>query len=360
MLDEVVVEEFNLQAYEMTLSEAKKPLVSQTPLKHFSPFTFSAKGKNTGINALENIYLNVDDQNGTVTNSAQIPYFPPGFELVFNSLETFTPQQPGTYQFWHQFLAPGIDLTGPTNEAMVEITVSDSTFATENGTLEGGVGGSDVITFGNIYQLLENDKFTSFTIGWHELTDNISFTVSLFRINMPDSSIVEEVYQSEPIVRGPEMANQYISWNLETPVSLEPGYYALMVNQLDATSIRVGYDGEANGLFWRKSGNDVTTFENTQWGNVAIRMHVFDEGVGIHSVSEASAIRIYPNPATDRLFIINGLEKTLEASIYTLDGRYIETIRLRPGNTTFSVDHLKSGTYLIKSETVNHQLFIIR
>ncbi|MDV7392449.1 hypothetical protein RZS08_13880, partial [Arthrospira platensis SPKY1] len=185
--------------------------------------------------------------------------------------------------------------------AMVEITVSDSTFATENGTLEGGVGGSDVITFGNIYQLLENDKFTSFTIGWHELTDNISFTVSLFRINMPDSSIVEEVYQSEPIVRGPEMANQYISWNLETAVSLEPGYYALMVNQLDATSIRVGYTGEANGLFWRKSGNEVTTFENTQWGNVAIRMHVFDEGVGIHSVSKASAIRFYPNPASDRL-----------------------------------------------------------
>ncbi|MDP2236570.1 MAG: T9SS type A sorting domain-containing protein [Bacteroidales bacterium] len=347
MIDEVTISEFNLQPYQMTISDLKTPKYASTPLNHFSPFNFGAKGENTGINGIPNLHLNIYDGNGNVANSNTIAFFPAGIEFTFTTNPVFVPTQSGEYYFYHHFLATGIDLSGPTNEAMLRIFVSDSVFSTEYGELEGAIGGSNDITFGNLYQLLQTDRFRSFTIGWHELTNSLNFTVSLFEINMADSTIISEVYTSPEIFRDPSMTGQYITWHLPQAIELAAGYYALMVNQTGTTSVRVGYDGANNGLFWRKSENNLTTFENTQWGNVAIRMNVKDAGVGI-SETENLLISVYPNPVVEKMTLnyMGNVKET--AFLYDVSGNKIASFEITPGNNTIDVSSLSNGVYFIK------------
>ncbi|MBS4062745.1 MAG: T9SS type A sorting domain-containing protein [Bacteroidetes bacterium] len=347
MIDEVTISEFNLQPYQMTISDLNVPKYASTPLNHFSPFNFGAKGENTGINGIPSLYLNISNDNGNVANSNTVAFFPAGFEFAFTANPPFVPTQSGEFYFYHHFLAAGIDLSGPTNAALLRIFVSDSVFSTEYGELEGGIGGSNDITFGNLYQLLQTDHFTSYTIGWHELTNNVNFTVSLFEINMADSTIISEIYTSPEIFRDPSMSEQFITWQLEEPVELDAGFYALMVNQTGTNSIRVGYDGTENGLFWRKTENKLTTFDNTQWGNVAIRMNVYDTGVGIEE-NESALLSVYPNPVMDKMILKYEGKQQENAFLFDISGKKIADFLVIPGANNIDVSNLSNGVYFIK------------
>jgi hypothetical protein len=357
MIDEVTISEFNLLPYQMTISDLNSPKYASTPLKHFPPFDFGAKGENTGINGIPNLYLNVANLNGNVANSNTVAFFPAGFEYLFQANPPFVPTESGTYFFNHHFLAGGIDLSGPTNEALLGIIVSDSVFSTEYGDLEGGIGGSNDITFGNLYQLLQADNLTSFTIGWHEITNNVNFTVSVFEVNMADSTIISEVYTSPEIFRDPSMSEQFITWQLEEPIGLEAGFYALMVNQTGTNSIRVGYDARENGLFWRKTENKLTTFDNTQWGNVAIRMNVYDTGVGI-TENESIGLSVYPNPVMDKM-ILNYMGNSQEiVFLYDTSGKKIADFELLPGANDIDASNLSNGVYFIKINEISIKIVV--
>ncbi len=76
------------------------------------------------------------------------------------------------------------------------------------------------------------------------------------------------------------------------------------------------------------------------------------EGTGIRPVSPYDQLEIYPNPASDNIFI-KGLPLNNRISIYDINGRLIETIE-NPGiSTKIGLDNYLPGTYMLKITNMN-------
>lgn len=359
MIEEVMITEYNLQPYGMTISNVNEPKYAQTPLRHFAPFTFGATGQNTGINAIENVYLNVYNNTGEVANSTPLPFFPPTAEFNFQAEPAFVPQTPEVYYFYHHFMAPGVDLSGSNNEALLRIAVSDSVFATDSGETTGSLGSTNPITFGNIYELIETDKFNSFTIGWNQINADLSFTVSLYAVNMTDSTVTDLVYTSPELLRTTSMSNQFITFYPDQSFSLNPGFYALMVNQLGTTNIGIGFDGSSKGLFWSLNDQSLTPYLNSQWGNLAIRLNVKDYGVGVNENTSGN-VSLYPNPVADRLQIYFNNNNSEIAKLYDATGKKVTEFVLYSGDNSFDASDLPNGFYMLKAGNHMHKIIVQR
>jgi len=64
--------------------------------------------------------------------------------------------------------------------------------------------------------------------------------------------------------------------------------------------------------------------------------------------NKQDGIMIYPNPAQDKLFIINQTTGKFEAAIFTMDGRLLGTYSLSGTKTVLDVADLTDGLYIIK------------
>jgi hypothetical protein len=73
-------------------------------------------------------------------------------------------------------------------------------------------------------------------------------------------------------------------------------------------------------------------------------------GVGINKLNKTNAIKIYPNPTSDILYIdIN--EKVKSVSIYNLDGQLVSALNFNEANKTVNFSKLERGFYFIKVST---------
>ena len=59
-----------------------------------------------------------------------------------------------------------------------------------------------------------------------------------------------------------------------------------------------------------------------------------------------SEIAIYPNPATDKIYI-NGLEQGAVISVVSLDGKILQSQKIEPNTSSVNLN-LHSGLYLLK------------
>jgi hypothetical protein len=64
--------------------------------------------------------------------------------------------------------------------------------------------------------------------------------------------------------------------------------------------------------------------------------------------NKQAGMRIYPNPAHDKLFIINPTTGKYNASIFTMDGRLLSTYSLDGTKSELDVSALTDGLYIIK------------
>jgi len=76
------------------------------------------------------------------------------------------------------------------------------------------------------------------------------------------------------------------------------------------------------------------------------------EETGIEPVSPLDRVEIYPNPASDKIFI-KGLLTNTRISIFDLNGRMMEAAERTGGSTEIVLDGYKPGIYLVKITEVN-------
>lgn len=73
--------------------------------------------------------------------------------------------------------------------------------------------------------------------------------------------------------------------------------------------------------------NTVSTISDGSWGHSAIYLTgLWADALGDVNDIDASQISIYPNPATE-YFYIEGPHPTVDVSIYSLDGKHINTFK---------------------------------
>ncbi|MEL6843623.1 MAG: sulfatase-like hydrolase/transferase [Bacteroidota bacterium] len=63
-----------------------------------------------------------------------------------------------------------------------------------------------------------------------------------------------------------------------------------------------------------------------------------------------AGLQVYPNPVEDQLYIRSDLAAPIEAVIYDLQGRQIQTISLQPGKNELDLREWPSGIYVLVSE----------
>jgi len=93
---------------------------------------------------------------------------------------------------------------------------------------------------------------------------------------------------------------------------------------------------------------------NEYWTNPGkkIQIHWFlSEATEINPFSETIEISLYPNPASSDLSVI-GIEYQCVATIYSLDGKQVQTNKFSTSNKVLNTSQLKSGIYILKIETI--------
>ncbi len=62
-------------------------------------------------------------------------------------------------------------------------------------------------------------------------------------------------------------------------------------------------------------------------------------------------VSCYPNPAKNVLYVTNTMAEDISISMYSLNGRLIQTTLNHPGTTQIDISNLASGVYILKSAT---------
>lgn len=355
MIDEVSIT--TIRSYEMTLSEVLKPNHTQTPLAHFAPFSFGARGVNSGALSIANVYLNVFNTNGDVANSQIVPVFPVGGSYNFVASPAFQPSQSGNYIFGHHFMASGIDLESPSNFSELQFQVTDSTFATDKGVMATGFSLSDESLFGTKFKLLIADDFTSYTVGWHSFAQPFSFVAELYSINETNTS-ASLVAQLDPQQVEPGSSMTWITYRLPTALRLPAGTYSLMMKKSSSGTPVLAGDASADGRFWTLTGNNLTPINDPATGNLLLRINVRDLGVSVQE-NNLSVLSLFPNPASSQVVIHNSSQKPFKAGITDALGRIVQDVELMPGQNILTTEHFTDGVYTL-IHPHGHLRFIVK
>ena len=68
--------------------------------------------------------------------------------------------------------------------------------------------------------------------------------------------------------------------------------------------------------------------------------------------SHANIYTVFPNPASDQIFISTpNDQEPATATLYDLNGRMIQTLRIQQGVNTLNVNSLPNGTYILRITT---------
>jgi hypothetical protein len=80
---------------------------------------------------------------------------------------------------------------------------------------------------------------------------------------------------------------------------------------------------------------------------------IFAQGDLVLNVEETvnAFVTCYPNPAKNVLNVRNTLTEDISISIYSVNGRLMQTTVNHPGTNQIDISNLASGVYILKSST---------
>ena len=160
-IDDVTGPEADITIPPADLVVTPKTINTMIPLQH-ATYTFSADVSNVGGELTTSTNLNITATPGGYSDALAITV-PMGYgnNQVLSSINNFTPTTKNTYTV--TFTAPVTgDPTPANNTVSQSFAVTDSTWATDNGTITNGVGSGSPLTIGNLYAVLTNEIFHPF------------------------------------------------------------------------------------------------------------------------------------------------------------------------------------------------------
>jgi len=120
----------------------------------------------------------------------------------------------------------------------------------------------------------------------------------------------------------------------------------LMEILTNSDPIAMGLGGAADSFY--NSNIDTTTTQDYYGGLVSGQESFMFETLGVDDVEvESYTISVYPNPAVDMIRIKTNLE-VKKLMLYDILGKEIQQVK---GIKNMTVDHLQSGTYILKIAT---------
>ncbi|HAP57994.1 MAG TPA: hypothetical protein DCR93_00240, partial [Cytophagales bacterium] len=191
---------------------------------------------------------------------------------------------------------------------------------------------------------LSTDDFgQSFTATASGVLNQVDFLLAASTSNSTLHVFAGNTVSGTPIYSqsGISTGSGWQSIALSTPVALSNGQVYTV--QLTNSSVKyTGSNAYAGGSYWYNSIN-YTVFDGAF--RVYIETNAARPGVSSTDLLGVVAFEVYPNPASDRLFIMGG-EQAQAIRLLDIMGR--EVMMVPPHATEIKVSHLQPGIYLLQ------------
>ncbi|HEY0262020.1 MAG TPA: T9SS type A sorting domain-containing protein [Chitinophagales bacterium] len=252
------------------------------------------------------------------------------------------------------------------NDSIQRTQIFSNTLAYDDGSAERAYGleGLYLKKFAYEFNLNVPDTLIGFQIHYSNIDVDVSDLVLSFAVwknvtvGAYDDTTLWTGFNVKPTYI--DTVNGFAAYSLDTAILLSGKFY-IGWQQTDERNLQVGYDLNstkgydhmyyyANGV-WNKSSTPVI-------GSVMIRC-IFDhyDGNFIGGITEPATkdIAIYPNPATDRVFIQS--DENLNVSVFDINGRLVQTAEVN-SNASLNTSALQSGLYLLRFSDSKNTLFL--
>lgn len=265
------------------------------------------------------------------------------------------------------------------NNQVDEYQIFGTYYAYDDGSAEAGYGlkadkGKVALQF--IMPPGITDTLTSFYIHFNPVVvdrsnERFRLTVWANEDGFPGDIIYEnsEVGSPRYLKQG---VNHYDRWFLNEPVLVSDTFY-IGYQKITGDVMNIGYDmnNKKRDKIFISTGGAWTQGGSVPQGALMMRpsfRHLNEPQVGIKKVKKEikADVKIYPNPASDHIYIRmedNNVD-FLEGSIYSLEGRMIQTFDFR-GEERIDISSLPGGMYLmvLKGQSgiaINKKFLILR
>jgi hypothetical protein len=142
-------------------------------------------------------------------------------------------------------------------------------------------------------------------------------------------------------------------------ISFTPGCYTFILHDLDkdGLSFFANSDGLGSIRFRNMAGTYFQSFNANFGTDIRYQFIIDPTKVGVNTIEEDKTIKLYPNPASDKLQIeFHGNEELKLIKLSTISGALIQVYENMTGiiENGLVLPKLSNGMYLIEIETNNH------
>ncbi len=331
----------------------------QSPLSQIQAYDFSAKISNTGLSATSNTVLDVEINDGT--NSVVITS--PTINQSINQTDsfnagTFTPSAQGTYNVTMVASSDSIDNQPDDNTLTTQFTVTECTYARDNGIDGGGLNnGQLAFELGLLYEMITTANATNIEIAMDERTVEGALIYGvLYKFDSADG--FEYVSHTPDHTITASDIDNWVNLYFNTPVELTGGNeYIVCVGTYgspqDTAVIERGSNAAPDQTSFILDGSDNTWYFTN---NVpSIRLGVACPGPdGIEGIA-SNAVTVSqnnPNPFSNTTAINYSLSESGHVTFEVVDvtGKRVHIAdegSQAPGAYSFRFDasHLDAGIY---------------
>ena len=306
-----------------------------------------------GVLVNESAFGNTVNFPAETSKSFEIPVLGNGNGYVFDPdiNEPFV-------EFDNQFvMSSGTNDLVSDNDTIIFTQYFENYYAYDDGSAEAGLGFTSA--GGQLairYQALQADSLIGFKIYFNPIFDNPVFPFIMIVWDVEENRPGDEIFINQTftevnyIQEGHDIFAYYF---FDSAVYVAGTYFAGLAQTSDI-SLSIGYDrsiDNTQNIFY-KTGFSWQDFPNSDPGTVMLRP-VFQSAMDsiIMGISEQQIIpefAVYPNPANDRVKIINLNNEELEITLLSIDGKAILKKRVIH-ETELNVSDIPPGMYLIKA-----------
>ncbi len=325
----------------------------QIPTTQVAPIDFSANVFNGGINAQDEVQLNVSVDGGATFSGSSAA----GNTIASgasDSLFLTTPYTPAATVGSHtvtQTITQTQTDDVPANNTIADYTfnVTDFIYARDNGTADGQVSNQGLaFEAGNFFDIFQDQQVKAVDVQLHNTTNIGTFIYARIYSIDANGDFIEEAASDY---------HEVLSTDLSGTVTLELYNWLNLSAATQTYLVVVGSDGDGgntNDLVIKTAGtSDVQTsffLDETQtWfyttSTPMVRLN-FDPTIGLNE-NTLEGVAIYPNPSEGIVTVSNDNNTTNTIEVYNLVGEKVYTTS---ASTSTKIDLSSNGTgvYIVK------------
>lgn len=331
----------------------------QIPNTQVAPIDFSAQVFNGGSNVQSNVKLNVDVNSGLYTSaSAPATIASLATDSLFTTTQ-FTPAGNATYTVTRTITSDSIDDV-PTNNvfAPYSFSVGDYIYARDNNTPSGSQqNGTDGYEAGPLFDIFADQTLGAVDIrlagGANGTATGTEVNARLYEV-AADFTLLSE---SAPIYAAAANLNNWTTFELDPPVTLEAGKTYLVTANSYSGTMRVSNGGtSAQQTSFFLDHSDETWYFTTN--TPMVRMN-FDPSLSIaENNASFGAVNVYPNPAVNTAEVSFNLKEASNVAVTVTDltGKVVYTTNVTnatigANSVALNVADFSNGMYYVNLAT---------